>query len=314
MNILFHENQLCLRGTSVALYDYAKYNEEILGNNSYIVFHRNSTFNDIPVIEKFANAFPNRVIAYNQFGEVNFICDKHNIDAFYIIKSGEMDGKLSNRKNCVHAVFQVYQPHGDVYAYVSEWLSDKVTNGKSPYVPHIVHLPEPNKNLRGMLGIPEDGIVFGRYGGRDQFDIQFVKEAILEFVNTRQNVYFVFFNTEPFGNHPRIKYLDYIVDLQDKANFINSCDAMIHARSMGESFGLSICEFLHGNKPVLAWEGGHDRHHTLIVDKEFLYTDKHDLLIKMNKIWARGIDTNFKNSVEKFSPKNVMNKFKEVFL
>ena len=314
MNILFHDNQLCLRGTTVALYDYARYNEEILGNKSYVVFDRNSRFNDIPAIEKFTKKFPERVIAYNSFTEVNYINDKFDIDLFYIIKSGEMDGKLSNRKNCVHAVFQSYQPHGNVYAYVSEWLSEKMTNGKSPYVPHIVSLPEPNKNLRSILQVPEDAFLFGRYGGKDQFDIPFVKEAILEFVQSKKDAYFVFFNTEPFCNHNQVKFYDYIVDLQDKANFINSCDAMIHGRSMGESFGLAICEFLYGNKPVLASEGGHDLHHTWIVDKEFLYKDKQDLLSKMNHVYKRGIDIDFKNSVEKFNPTTVMKKFKEVFL
>jgi hypothetical protein len=314
MNILFHENQLCLRGTSVALYDYARYNEEILGNTSYIVFDKNSRWNDPPAIDKFTKRFADKVISYTQFTEVNYICDKYNIDVFYIIKSGEIDGKLSNRKNCVHTVFQTYQPHGNVYAYVSEWLSQKMSDGKNPYVPHIVSLPEPNNNLRQLMGIPDDAIVFGRYGGKDQFDLPFVKEAIFEFLNQNKNVYFVFINTIPFGNHSRIKYYDHLVDLQDKSNFINSCNAMIHARSMGESFGLSICEFLHGNKPVLAWEGGHDKHHTWLISPEFLYKDKQDLLEKMNKICLREIDFNFKKSVEKFSPVNVMNKFKEVFL
>ena len=36
MNIVFHSNQLSLRGTEVAIYDYARYNEEYLGNNSII--------------------------------------------------------------------------------------------------------------------------------------------------------------------------------------------------------------------------------------------------------------------------------------
>jgi hypothetical protein len=37
MKILFHSNQLALRGTEVALYDYAHYNENFLGNESLIV-------------------------------------------------------------------------------------------------------------------------------------------------------------------------------------------------------------------------------------------------------------------------------------
>lgn len=315
MNVLFHDNQLCVRGTSIALYDYARYNEEILGNNSFIAFDRNSRFNDVPAIEKFMKRFPEKVISYNSFSEVNYICDKFNIDNFYIIKSGEMDGKLSNRKNCVHVVFQVYQPHGNVYAYVSKWLSDKMTSGSSPYVPHIVSLPKPNKNIRSLLNIPETAFVFGRYGGRDQFDIQFAKEAIIEYVNKHADVYFVFFNTQPFYNHPRIKYYDFIVDLQDKSNFIDSCDAMIHARSMGESFGLAICEFLFGNKPVLSWIGGHDQNHRTILPKELLYKDKFDLLDKMDIIREnKKNNSNYHMYVQQFSPENIMKQFNEIFL
>ncbi len=36
-SVAFHSNQLGIRGTEVALYDYARYNEEILGNKSYII-------------------------------------------------------------------------------------------------------------------------------------------------------------------------------------------------------------------------------------------------------------------------------------
>ena len=37
MNIAFFVRHFTERGTEVAIYDYAKYNEEILKNNSYIV-------------------------------------------------------------------------------------------------------------------------------------------------------------------------------------------------------------------------------------------------------------------------------------
>jgi len=39
--IAFHSNQLSIRGTEVALYQYAKYNEEILGNKSVIFLLKN---------------------------------------------------------------------------------------------------------------------------------------------------------------------------------------------------------------------------------------------------------------------------------
>ena len=38
VTVLFHSSSLTVRGTEVALYDYAQYNEEILGNRSVVVF------------------------------------------------------------------------------------------------------------------------------------------------------------------------------------------------------------------------------------------------------------------------------------
>ena len=38
MKILFHANTINYRGTTVAITDYAKYNQEILGNESIIAY------------------------------------------------------------------------------------------------------------------------------------------------------------------------------------------------------------------------------------------------------------------------------------
>jgi hypothetical protein len=314
MRLLFHSNQLCLRGTGVAMFDYALFNESILGNESFIVYDSRSRFNDPRGISKFANAFPNRVFAYENRSEINSICDRLNIDSCYMIKGGENDGLLTNRKNLVHVVFQAHQPHGDVYAYVSEWLSNKMTGGRSPYVPHMVHLPKPTGTVRKQLGIPSDAVVFGRYGGMDQFDIPFVKEAVIEHASANPDCWFMFMNTIPFANHPRILFIEGTSDLQLKSNFIESCDAMIHGRSMGESFGLAICEFLHGNKPVLAWNGGNDQHHIDILREcGTLYSDKRTLMQMMGDV-NRLREKQYDNIVSKFSPSAVMNKFKMVFL
>ena len=54
----FMTGQLGLRGTEVAVYDYARYNEEILGNKSFIFSYANA---DMSTLEKFENRFPGRV-------------------------------------------------------------------------------------------------------------------------------------------------------------------------------------------------------------------------------------------------------------
>ena len=314
MKVLFHSNQLCLRGTSVALYDYAQFNEELLGNQSYILFDANSRFNDNLGVEKFVSRFPDKVYSYKNREEIDRLCDHLEVDFCYFIKGGDNDGLLTKKRNGVHVVFQCYQPHGDVYAYVSEWLSMKMTGGKSPFVPHIVHMPDPIKNIRSELGIPENAFVFGRYGGADQFDIPFVREAVIEFAEKNPNVYFIFANTQRFADHPRVRFYTGFSDMQIKANFVDSCNAMIHGRAMGESFGLAICEFLYGNKPVLAWNGGNDQHHVDILrDGGMLYADKKDLLKKMDDL-VNLEPRSYRHLVDKFNPSSVMERFKKVFL
>ena len=142
MKIAFHSNQLGIRGTEVALYDYAIGNKNILKNESIIISDVNA---DLTSLDKFKSQFP--VYLYSNFNEVENIIQQENIDAVYYIKAGFNDGKLvQNAKNLVHTVFKHNEPHGDVYAYISEWLSQEMSTGKLPYVPHMVNLPKHNLN------------------------------------------------------------------------------------------------------------------------------------------------------------------------
>ena len=63
-NIAFHSNQLGIRGTDVALYDYAHYNETILKNKSFIISDKN---NDLQALKKFEDRFD--VFLYDNFEE-----------------------------------------------------------------------------------------------------------------------------------------------------------------------------------------------------------------------------------------------------
>ena len=59
--VAFYSPHMSLRGTEVALYDYARYNEELLGNHSIIISHANDKRNDETVIDKFKKRFGNDV-------------------------------------------------------------------------------------------------------------------------------------------------------------------------------------------------------------------------------------------------------------
>jgi hypothetical protein len=313
MKVLFHTNTLNYRGTTVAVLDYARYNQEVLGNESVVSYWAdgpvgNDAGNEAPMIEKFKREFELRP---GNGGDLNSLCT--DIDVAYFIRSGEVDA-LPDVKTAIHAVFGHRTPHGDSYAYISEWLAEhRCKDLNLPYVPHIVNLPKPNADFRQQLGISKDKIVVGRLGGYTTFDIGWVHSAVRRVLESDSRFVFVFLNTARFMDHPNIIYLDPIHNMQEKSNYIEMCDAFLHARSIGESFGLSVCEPLFHNKPTFAYNGGDDKHHMMVLDGTgLLYNDENDLVTKLLNL--NSFNRDYHSLVAKFNPTTVMGKFKEVFL
>ena len=313
MRIAFYSPHLCLRGTTVAMYDYAYYNQLLLGNESFIIYNDGDHRNNSTVIEKFKNSFSFvEPIAHNSLLDAKL--KDINADAIYIIKAGRNDERQSPVcKNLIHCTGMEHDPHGEVYAYVSKWLSDTCSEGRNPYVPHIVDLHDEDKNLRQDLGIPDEAFVFGRTGGKDTWSLSFANKAVEEVLQKREDCYFIFQNTERFTEHERVFFIKSTAHMTYKTRFINSCDAMIHARYEGESFGLACGEFSLRNKPVITWNGSNERNHIeTLKEKGFYYSNQEEL---------SDILLNFKkephkdwNCYKQFSPAKVMKKFKEVFL
>lgn len=316
MRVLFHANTLNYRGTTVALTDYAKYNQEILGNESIVVYNHSLGYDkdmgsEQVVIDNLKKNF--NVIGYQE-GDLEGIIDKEKADLAYFIRAGNREPLPTNVKTAVHAVFQFDEPHGDQYAYISEWLSQEMSGGRTPFVPHIVDMPTPTKNFKSHLGIRDDQTVVGRLGGYFTFDIPYAKHIIEQVVKETDKLVFLFVGTEPFISHPNVKFINEIHDKQKKANFIETCDAMLHARQRGESFGLSIAEFLALNKPVLAWNNGHDKNHlTMLKDSGTLYNDEVELKAMLFQIDSFKKQEDWTKRVSEFKPEMVMNKFKDVF-
>jgi glycosyltransferase involved in cell wall biosynthesis len=102
---------------------------------------------------------------------------------------------------------------------------------------------------------------------------------------------------------------------QEKINFISGCDAMLHARSDGESFGLSICEFLSLNKPVISFGGGRDKNNVSLLNKfGMIYNNQYELLECIMKVKYRLYGNSISSIVDKFSAETVMEQFDKVFL
>jgi|GEM_PF-181248 len=320
-----------VRGTGVALFDYADFNEKILNNESIIIVVKEPPpkwilmHPDFPCTAEdiFKKRFQGKFFECNSLTEMDQILLKEHVDVLYILKSGQKDALMSAVvPNAVHAVFPPLQPHGEIYATISKWLSAQGYGGKIPYVPHIVRLDATRETLHDELGIPKGAIVFGRHGGFDSFDIVFAQEVVVRVATDHPDWYFLFLNTQQFCHLPNVIFLPATPDLEYKTRFINTCDAMIHARRLGESFGLACAEFSIQNKPVITWSGAtnpsYQRNHIEVLgDKGFYYNDRKeliDILTSMGSNIESVRQSNWDVYSDTYNPDQVMQQFDKVFL
>ena len=321
MNIGFFVRHFTERGTEVSVYDYAKYNEQILNNRSYIICFTEETQKKINLpterysYSKFNSRF--RIIEINNIQDMEHIITKYKLSFFYTQTGGGLNDiyEFHNKKiwgNCKtikHCVFDTKYPESNFHISISEMLN-KTNNTNIPVIPYIVDLPNNDENLRSELGIPKNDIVFGRYGGMYEFNISIAHDAIKEYLENNENVYFLFMNTNKFYEHPRIIYLDRNLNLNYKVKFINTCDAMIHSRNMGETFGLSIAEFSIKNKPIITCKCGDLEHIKILEDKAIIYKSKEELINIFQNIKMIINSRSDWNAYNLYSPDYVMNLFR----
>jgi glycosyltransferase involved in cell wall biosynthesis len=302
--VLFFDPHLNERGTSIATYDYAYYNETILGNKSIIA---SLTSSELKSYNKFNDRF--EVIMCKDTAELSTI----ECDYMYVLKFGTNDGVLhKDAKNLVHVVFPSYDPHGDVYAYISKWLAE--AHGKnSPFVPHMVNLPEVKEDFKDFFKI-KDKLVVGWYGG-DNFDISFAQQAVIEAASKRSDIVFLFMNQTAFCDIDNVIFVKGTTDQEQKVAFINTCDVMIHARERGETFGLAVAEFSSKNKPIITYFDSPERNHLVqLRDKGIYYSNYSELLNILLNIQLSDIQHKEWNQYTDFTPEKVINQFNNVFL
>lgn len=315
VKIAFHDNQLCERGTTVSTYDYAYYNKHYLGNESIVIYYKNHNRNVSDVIEKFKKEFT--VKSYTNWQqEVDEILKEENCDILYMIKSGQWDGKMVAKTTCktvIHCVFNTFCEHGNVYASIAPWVHGN--NGKYPFVPHMINLPNSDKNMRKNLNIPDDAIVYGRHGAYETFNIPYVSKLVYEIAKDNPNIYFLFCNTKKFCNSlPNIIHLEKIIDIEKKVEFINTCDAMLWARPDGEVYSLSMGEFSVKNKPIICTNVGYSGHVHKLGKQAIWYNNENDLqsiLLNFDKNKIKNFDW---NAYKDDTMEKVMDKFNEVFI
>lgn len=287
VTIAFRVLLASLRGTEVAIYDYAVANEEVLGNKSIILIQSSANHTQA-VITKFVKRF--HVYFYDSIADIERVLLSYKCGVLYTIAYGERrvnEPTLSINgvyKTALHCVFSMQDPHADTYVPISKYLADKY-NADS-YVPHMISLKldshPVNELLKGMrykenLGIPSNAIVFGRHGGLETFNIDFVHKTIEKIVNSTKNIYFLFVNTFKFINHKQVIYLPPIVSSHQKIKFIMACDAMLHARADGETFGIACGEFSVCNKPVITCTCGDTSHIDILGERCITYSNQQQL-------------------------------------
>jgi hypothetical protein len=318
--VVFHTPTIDERGTCIAIYDYAYYNEVYLKNKSIILTSRESIKKarqvNSEVLEKFERRF--LIFEYNKIEDIDDICKF--CDVLYCIKYGTYDNLVSFKtKTVIHCVFDMSEPHGDVYAGVSSQLCQKY--GRQLFVPHMVNFTMDESisktKFRNALGIPNEAIVFGRHGGKDTFDIIWVKQVIEKVVTLNPNIYFIFINTPRFVFHPNIFFLEKIINEKIKKEFISSCDGMIHGQLLGETFGLSIAEFSVHQKPIICYNGWvlNDNYKKILSDKALYYEDDQqllDILLTFDKNKYQNRED--LNCYKEYTPEKVMDIFNKVFL
>ncbi len=319
MIIGFLSNKLSNRGTEVNLFDYADFNETILGNKSIIITRpyehvMRVSPRDVTrdAYDKFKSRF-NAIEYYINPIDVEEIIRRNKIDVLFIEKAGSPnDGLIYNScKTIIHAVFTTKEPHGDLYAPISDSLN-KIQCTNYPVLPYMVRVFDTNENMRYLLNIPEDATVFGAYCGADEYNVDYVLQAVKDIGNDEKykNIYFIFMNIIPFcAESERIRFLPGTCDMKTKRMFINSCDAMLYGRSGGETFGLACGEFSICDKPVIGRAIEHASAHIDILGDDMIKHNSYNELFDIITNWSKYNKNVSNNGYKQFTPEHVMRIF-----
>jgi hypothetical protein len=272
--LAFRENSLCERGTTLSLYDYADAWERLACGVSFVSAQDDSCPQGASTLPRFEARFPGRVALTHdaEWGGLAGVVAAAGLAGVYQQMAGASWATHvwppCAARMMVHAVFDAKDPHGDAYAAISPTLARKPGTGAVQY---IVAQPPPGVDpagLRPALGIPpkgqapaDDTVVWCRHGGYGSMSLQFARDALCELLRRQRDVptrpWFVLLNTEPLAcgadvaAYGRVRYRPATTSREEVFTFLATCDACLHARLDGESFGLAVAECTRAGLPVL---------------------------------------------------------------
>ena len=319
MRIAFLSNKITVRGTEVCLYDYADFNEQILGNTSLIITRSyeetvrcGSRDSSREGYNKFAERF--QMAYYTQPTDIPAIVAKNQIDVLFIEKAGNPSDGLAFDccKTIIHCVFTTVSPHGTLYASISDSLN-KICKTDIPVLPYMVRVHDTQETLHEELQIPKEALVFGSYGGIECYSLDYVKQAVRDVVASGKypTIYFIYMCHEPFLNHPNVRFLSSSTDMKRKRMFINTCNAMLYAREGGETFGLACGEFSICDKPVIARSHEHSCAHIDILGPDLISHSSYAEVHKIITNWDTYNKDVSQNGYKRYTPDYVMANFKK---
>jgi hypothetical protein len=350
MKLAFWTLAFTVRGVERAIYDYAcAFEDHVQDAESFIVFPAGCAFamdigyhlhHDENIFKQFLHRFRNRMYAYTSTIDLESFLLKNEIEYVYVQKEGRMDAQdigSPQIKLLTHCAFVADQPHGHKYVAVSE---DVFINRSLPGLPRLVVpcivKPLPSvpvsevQQARQRFGIHDNDIVIGRHGGFNTFNIPFVPILLNKWMTDHpgHRLVFLFLNTKPMpeleAHNERVKYIQSTHDLYQKALFIDMCDAMLHARTDGESFGLAVAEFAQRGKIVMTYNGvalepWYYRHHEKVLGNlGWYYSNEKELSQLLDKLNTFDIPHMIRvpripPSLSQFTERKVMETFINVF-
>ena len=152
MKVAFLVRHFTPRGSEIAIYDYAFYNQTLLKNTSYILHYTKEvcTKNDLPwvdeVYQKFSSQFT--MLPITRFDQIVPLMKQHGIRVFYQLKAGHKEesdifGHVNDPDihSIFHCMFSVSEKQGTIYTPISDAINKKHKTNY-PVLPHIAHVAE----------------------------------------------------------------------------------------------------------------------------------------------------------------------------
>ena len=271
--LAFRDNALCERGTTLSLFDYADAWERLACGVAYVSAQDDSCPQGASTLSRFEARFPGRVALTRDAAwprVADFVAATGVVGLYQQMAGASWATNVwppCAARMMVHAVFDAKDPHGDAYAAISPTLARPPGTDAVQY---IVAQPPPGVDpagLRAALGIPpkggaaDDTVVWCRHGGYGSMSLQWARDALCELLRRERaratRPWFVLLNTAPLecagdvSAYGRVRYRPATTSREEVFTFLATCDACVHARLDGESFGLAVAECSRAGLPVL---------------------------------------------------------------